>query len=81
MIKNKVKYIIVTIIIIIIGIIVFTNLFKSNKVENCCGDNAFFEYDKDTHTVTITGIGIVDLTKEPHYLNENMIDRGHGGIG
>lgn len=80
--KNKIIYIIVTITVLIIGIIVFTNLFnsKSNKDGNRCGDNAFFEYDKDTHTVTITGIGIVDLTKEPHYLNENMIDRGFGGF-
>ena len=76
--KKKVIYIIVAIIVLIIGIIVFINLFNLNK--NRCGDNAFFEYDKKTHTVTIKGTGIAYLTAGWHY-KFDMIDRGSSLFG
>jgi len=78
MINKKMICIIITIIVLVIGLIVFINLYNSDR--NRCGNNAVFKYDNKTHTVTITGTGIVDLTKEPHYLYENMIDRGFGGM-
>lgn len=46
---------------------------------NSCGDNAYFTYDSQSHTVTIIGYGKIDLTKGAHYVIENMIDRGFGG--
>jgi hypothetical protein len=72
--KNKLKYIIVSIIVLIIGIIILIN-FKSKNSTNRCGDNAFFEYNKDTKTVTIKGTGVAYLTGDTHY-KFDMIDRG-----
>ena len=57
----------------------YTKIDLSKKNDsNSCGDNAYYIYDNQTHTVTIIGYGVIDLTKAPHYVFENIIDRGFG---
>ena len=49
---------------------------SKRNTSNSCGDHAYYTYDKDNHSVTIIGYGTADLTKAPHYVYENIIDRG-----
>lgn len=75
--KNVLKYILVSIIILVLLLIISIILLIYSK--HSCGDNAYFIYDSQSHTVTVKGTGVVDLTKKPHYFIENMTDRGFGG--
>lgn len=80
-IKVKITTIIVSILVVavIIGLVTYKVTLENSS--NPCGDNAYFTYDSQSHTVTITGTGVIDLTKDAHYVIEDMIDRDYGGSG